>query len=388
MKERVERLELSAAVERFERNREITVAPKEKTSYRVIPAVVFGVLFGILVGCSRSEPEVQANLPPGTILLTGAGATFPSVLYNRLFAVYHDSHPKIVVKYAAIGSGEGVRRFIGKNIADEEKVDFGASDAAMSDAEIARADNNALMIPITAGCVVLAYNLPGFQGELKLSRKAYAGIFLGEIKKWNDPLIAQSNPGVKLPDLTIVTAVRQDGSGTTFAFTKNLDAISEKWRSQFGPATLVDWPGNAMRAKGNEGVAGLIGNSEGAVGYVGYEFAQKLGLKTAALENKNGKFVKASDESCLASLAAAEMPENLRAFISDPQGANSYPIVTFSWILLRKKYNPETANALRELFQWCLQEGQRYSPELGYVRVPASVSEKATAALNSIKAEG
>jgi phosphate transport system substrate-binding protein len=388
MKERVERLELSAAVERFERNREITVAPKEKTSYRVIPAVVFGVLFGILVGCSRSEPEVQANLPPGTILLTGAGATFPSVLYNRLFAVYHDSHPKIVVKYAAIGSGEGVRRFIGKNIADEEKVDFGASDAAMSDAEIARADNNALMIPITAGCVVLAYNLPGFQGELKLSRKAYAGIFLGEIKKWNDPLIAQSNPGVKLPDLTIVTAVRQDGSGTTFAFTKNLDAISEKWRSQFGPATLVDWPGNAMRAKGNEGVAGLIGNSEGAVGYVGYEFAQKLGLKTAALENKNGKFVKASDESCLASLAAAEMPENLRAFIPDPQGANSYPIVTFSWILLRKKYNPETANALRELFQWCLQEGQRYSPELGYVRVPASVSEKATAALNSIKAEG
>jgi len=111
-------------------------------------------------------------------------------------------------------------------------------------------------------------------------------------------------------------------------------------------------------------------------------------LKTAALENKNGKFVKASDESCLASLAAAEMPENLRAFIPDPQGANSYPIVTFSWILLRKKYNPETANALRELFQWCLQEGQRYSPELGYVRVPASVSEKATAALNSIKAEG
>ena len=366
----------------------IAVAPKEKTSYRVIPAVVFGVLLGILVGCSRSEPEVQANLPPGTILLTGAGATFPSVLYNRLFAVYHDSHPKIVVKYAAIGSGEGVRRFIGKNIADEEKVDFGASDAAMSDAEIARADNNALMIPITAGCVVLAYNLPGFQGELKLSRKAYAGIFLGEIKKWNDPLIAQSNPGVKLPDLTIVTAVRQDGSGTTFAFTKNLDAISEKWRSQFGPATLVDWPGNAMRAKGNEGVAGLIGNSEGAVGYVGYEFAQKLGLKTAALENKNGKFVKASDESCLASLAAAEMPENLRAFIPDPHGANSYPIVTFSWILLRKKYNPETANALRELFQWCLQEGQRYSPELGYVRVPASVSEKATAALNSIKAEG
>ncbi len=127
------------------------------------------------------------------------------------------------------------------------------------------------MVPMTAGCVVLAYKLPGFQGDLKLSRKAYAGIFLGEIKHWNDPLIAQANRGVKLPNLTIATVVRQDGSGTTFAFTKNLDAISEKWRSQFGPATLVNWPGNAMRGKGNEGVAGLIGKSDGAIGYVGYE---------------------------------------------------------------------------------------------------------------------
>ena len=137
-------------------------------------------------------------------------------------------------------------------------------------------------------------SLPGFQGSLSF-HAGLPGIFLGEIKKWNDPLIAQSNPGVKLPNLTIATAVRQDGSGTTFAFTKNLDAISEKWRNQFGPGTLVNWPGNAMRAKGNEGVAGLIGKSEGAIGYVGYEFARKLGLNTAALENKDGKFVKPSD---------------------------------------------------------------------------------------------
>ena len=260
--------------------------------------MVLVAFLAILAGCSRSEPEVQAKVPPGAILLTGAGATFPSVLYNRWFSVYHDSHPNVFIKYAAVGSGEGIRRFIGKNIADEERVDFGASDAAMSDAEIERANNNALMVPVTAGCVVLAYNLPGFQGDLKLSRKAYAGIFLGEIKQWNDPLIAESNPGVKLPNLTIATVVRQDGSGTTFAFTKNLDAISEKWRGQFGPGTLISWPGNAMRAKGNEGVAGLIGKSDGAIGYVGYEFARKIGLSTAALENKEGKFVKASDESC------------------------------------------------------------------------------------------
>jgi phosphate transport system substrate-binding protein len=189
--------------------------------------------------------------------------------------------------------------------------------------------------------------------------------------------------------LTIATAVRLDGSGTTFAFTKNLDAISEKWRNQFGPGTLINWPGNAMRAKGNEGVAGLVGKSDGAIGYVGYEFARKIGLNTAALENNEGKFVRASDESCRAALAAADVPENLRVFVPDPKGADSYPIVTFSWVLLRKKYkDPETAKAVRELFKWSLQDGQRYAPELGYVRVPGSVAEKAAVALNSIKAEG
>jgi phosphate transport system substrate-binding protein len=363
----------------------IAMAVKNSTSSRIIAPVIFVGLLAILAGCSRSEPEAQAKVSPGGVLLTGAGATFPSVLYNRWFNVYHDSHPNILIKYAAVGSGEGVRRFIGKNIADEERVDFGASDAAMSDAEIERANNNALMIPVTAGCVVLAYKLPGFQGDLKLSRRAYGGIFLGEIKQWNDPLIAQSNPRVKLPNLTIATVVRQDSSGTTFAFTKNLDAISEKWRSQFGPATLVNWPGNAMRGKGNEGVAGLIGKSDGAIGYVGYEFARKIGLDIAALENKDGKFVKPSEQSCGAALATADIPANLRLFVPDPSGADSYPIVTLSWILLRKSYqNTETANALRELFLWCLQDGQRHSHELGYVRLPASLAEKGLAVLNSI----
>ena len=373
-------------------NQKIVMAPNEKflvASFRLITALVLAAFLAILAGCSRSELEVQAKVPPGNVLLTGAGATFPSVLYGRWFAVYHHHNPNVVIKYAAVGSGEGIRRFIGKSVAEEERVDFGASDAAMSDVEIARADDNALMIPVTGGCVVLAYNLPGFQGDLRLSRKAYAGIFLGEIKQWNDPLIAQSNPGVKLPNLTIATAVRLDGSGTTFAFTKNLDAISEKWRDQFGPGTLINWPGNAMRAKGNEGVAGLVGKSDGAIGYVGYEFARKIGLNTAAIENKEGKFVKASDESCRAALAAADVPENLRVFVPDPKGADSYPIVTFSWVLLRKKYkDPETAKAVRELFQWSLKDGQRYAPELGYVRVPASVAEKAAAVLNSIKADG
>ena len=327
-------------------------------------------------------------MPPGTILLTGAGATFPAILYNRWIVAYHNSNPKIIIEYSPVGSGEGVRRFIGKNITEKETVDFGASDTAMSDMELASADDNALMIPVTAGCVVLAYNVPGFQGDLKLSRRAYAGIFLGEIKQWNDPLIAESNRGVNLPNLTMATAVRLDSSGTTFAFTKHLDAISEKWRGQFGSGTSIGWPGNARRAQGNQGVAGLIANSDGAVGYLGYEFARKMGLNTAALENKEGRFIKPSAESCRAALASAELPENLRVFAPDPKGAHSYPIVTYSWLLLRKKYkHSETANALREFIQWSLHDGQRYAPEVGYIQLPTAVADKAQAAVNKIQAD-
>jgi phosphate transport system substrate-binding protein len=357
--------------------------------------MVFAAAFCIsLLGCNQSklpakvdaaEVGSEQQVPSGSFVLKGAGATFPSLLYKRWFTVYHDNHPDTFVKYAAVGSGEGIRRFIGKDVAADEQVDFGASDAAMSDAQLAATDNTTLMVPATAGCVVLAYNLPGFNGELKLSRKAYAGIFLGEITNWNDPVIAQSNPGVKLPKLTIVTAVRQDGSGTTYAFTRNLDAVNEHWRSRFGPATLVNWPGNAMRAKGNEGVAGLIEKSAGSIGYVGYEFARRIGLDSATLENKEGKFVKASEQSCAEALATAELPADLRAFVPDPPGADSYPIATFSWILLRKSYkDAQTADAVRKLFQWSLQDGQRYASELGYVPLPAAVSEKALAAVNSI----
>jgi phosphate transport system substrate-binding protein len=255
----------------------------------------------------------------------------------------------------------------------------------MKDEDISRVDRGVLMLPVTAGGVTLAYNLPEVTTDLKLSRRAYAGIFLGEIKHWNDPAIARTNPGVKLPQLSIATVVRQDSSGTTFAFTKHLDAISEKWRSRHGPATLVNWPGNAMRAKGNEGVATRIKQSVGAIGYVGHEFATRLGLKTALLENREGKFVRPAAESCTLALGSAELPENLRLFLPDPAGPGSYPIVTFTWVLLYRSYpEAEKARAIRDLFRWCLDEGQRFSPELGYVQLPTSVREKAQKALQTI----
>jgi phosphate transport system substrate-binding protein len=356
----------------------------------MLPLLAVVMFVALLAACTKPATNAaEPALPAGSILLTGAGATFPSPLYSRWFTTYHQEYPQTYVKYSPVGSAEGVRRFIGKDIAEGETVDFGASDAAMQDPELAQADNNVLMLPATAGCVVLAYNLPDFHGTLRLSRQAYTGIFLGEIKNWNDPLIAQSNPGTKLPDLTIATVVRQDGSGTTFAFTKHLDAISERWRSQYGPATLVNWPGNAMRASKNEGVAGLIEKSEGSIGYVAYEFARRIALPVAILENKDGKFVEPSAESCAAALATVQLPDNLRAFVPDPSGENSYPIVTFSWILLHKKYaSAETAAAIRDLFRWCLLDGQKYAPALDYLPLPASVAQKALVALNSINSGG
>ena len=341
-------------------------------------------------GCSRSSPPAvvdetkpKESIPANATHLKGAGASFPALLYRRWFSAYHGINQGTYVTYETVGSSEGVRRFIGKGISAEQSVDFAASDAAMSDAEIARADNNVLMIPATAGCVVLAYNLPGYTGELRLSRRTYTAIFEGDIKDWSDPQIARDNPGVKFPHLTITTVVRQEGSGTTFAFTRNLDTISDKWRSRYGPATLVDWPGNAMRATGNEGVAGLIEESYGSIGYVGYEFARRIGLNFASLENKDAKFVKPSEQSCAKALATAAVPENLRMFVPDPPGTDSYPLVTFSWILLHKSYrNASTGDEVRRLLQWSLQDGQRYASELGYVALPPEVAKKALAALN------
>jgi phosphate transport system substrate-binding protein len=321
--------------------------------------------------------------PRDGLLLKGAGATFPSLLYKQWFETYQHDHPKTAISYDAVGSGEGIRRFIGANIKDSERIDFGASDAAMTDEQMAQVPGGALLLPLTAGCVTLSYNVPGLDGDLRLSRRAYAAMFLGEIQNWNDPLIAESNPGLNFPDLSLVTVVRQDASGTTYAFTKHLDAVNDAWRSRYGAANLVNWPGNAMRAEGNEGVAGRIQHSEGSIGYVGYEFAQRLGLRMALLENKKGEFVKPGDQSCTAALNSAEMPENLRVYVPDPTGPGVYPIVTFSWILLYKNYPPEKASALHDLFAWCLRSGQESAPALGFVRLPADPASKALAALDA-----
>ena len=356
--------------------------------HRVSSLLAVAALLLTASGCGdsgREEPAVTA--PAGTVTLRGAGSTLVVPLYKKWFAAYHADHPGVTIDYDGVGSGEGVRRFIGRNLAEAEKVDFGASDAAMTDEEIAASGKGAVMVPVTAGSVVLAYNLAEASGRLRLSREALAGIFLGDIRSWNDPRIARTNPGLKLPKLTIAPVVRLDASGTTFAFTKHLDAINEKWRGRFGAATLVNWPeeAKAMRGKGNEGVAADIQHAVGSIGYVGHEFARRLSLSMAALENREGRFVEPTEASGMAAFADAQMPDNLRLFVADPPGPDAYPIVTFSWILLYKSYGqPEKSEAMRELFRWTLTDGQKYAPELGFIPLPPSVTGPALAALNAV----
>jgi len=348
-------------------------------------AAICGV--AALAGCSQprahaAKPEVQA--PAGGILLSGAGGTFPERLYKDWFATYHEQHPTVAVAYEGVGSGEGVLRFLGRE-PDARPVDFGASDAAMTDQQIAAAPAGAVLVPVTAGMVVLAYNLPGV-GDLRLSRAACEGIFLGRVKTWDDPLIRRANPGVPLPSLSLTTAVRQDRSGTTFAFTKHLDAIGRDWSGRYGASTLVAWPGSAMRARGNEGVAGLVARSPGAIGYLDYASAHHAGLRMATLENRQGRFVSPTPEAGTAALASAELPDNLRLFVPDPPGAESYPIATLTWVLLRRSYDdPQRAEALRALFRWCLTSGQQRAAELGYLPLPPGVATRAVAALDSIQ---
>jgi len=360
---------------------------------QTVLAVLVGLGAAALWGCSagavpRKENAREATpaVPAGGVLLRGAGATFPSVLYEKWFALYQAGHPNAVIAYEAVGSGEGVRRFVEQHVDTDEQIDFGASDAAMRDDEIAAVARGAVLVPVTAGSVAVAYNLPGLPADLRLSRQAYIGIFSGEIRNWNDPRIARTNPGVKLPNLTIATVVRQDGSGTTFALTKHLDATSDAWRTRYGAATLVNWPGNSMRATGNEGVAARIKASIGSVGYVGYEFAHRAGLRVALLENRAGKIVAPSERSSSAALAGVELPDNLRLYVPDPAGDEAYPIVTLTWILLYGNYTDSPkAQALHDLFQWCLTDGQRYAADLGYTPLPSSLVQRSLAALDTVR---
>jgi len=313
--------------------------------------------------------------------LTGSGASFPAPLYQNWFVKLNEVVPKIQVNYQSVGSGAGVEQFT------KNTVDFGASDVAMKDEEIAKVSKGVLMLPMTAGSIVMAYNLPGVEG-LKISQANLADIALGKITKWNDPKIVADNPDLKLPDSPITFVHRSDGSGTTGVFTKYLSAISPEWKSSIGDGKSVQWPtakGKFIGGKGNEGVTAGIQQNQGALGYVEYGYAKNNGLMMASLQNKAGQFVQPDEKSASETLATVELPDNLRAFITNPDGEKSYPIVTYTWMLVFKKYDdPEKAKAMEAMIQYGLTEGQKQSAELGYVPLPATVVEKVAAAADAI----
>jgi phosphate transport system substrate-binding protein len=254
----------------------------------------------------------------------------------------------------------------------------------MSDEEMARSPRGAVLVPATAGSVVLAYNLPGVT-ELKLSRAALAGIFLGTIKKWNDPAIAAANPGLTLPATPINVAYRSDGSGTTYVFTQHLAAISPEFDDQVGFDKSVTFP-VGIGGKGNEGVTALIKQTPGTIGYVEYGFAEQNKIPMAAIENKSGNFVAPTAASGAAALASVELPENLRAWPVDTAAPDGYPISSFTWLLLYKKYDdPAKLKALKDFVTYALTEGQTLATSLGYIPLPESVVAKANAALGTVE---
>jgi len=314
---------------------------------------------------------------PTAVKLQGAGASFPAPLYSKWFKSYGAAHPEVQIDYQSVGSGSGVKSFIDKT------VDFGASDAAMSAEEIGRVDTGAQLLPMTAGSIVLTYNLEGVT-DLKLSREAYSGIFLGKVKQWNDPLIAKTNPGVKLPDKSINVVVRADSSGTTFVFTKHLSAISPEFAKSPGVNKMPNWS-VGTKSKGNEGVTASIKTTPGSIGYIEYGYALSQKMPMATLENKAGEYVAASTASGQAALASAQLPDDLIAWAPDPDSKDAYPIVTYTWVMCYKKYPDKAkADALKAFLLYGLTEGQKDSEPLGYIPLPAPVVEKVKLALQNV----
>lgn len=311
--------------------------------------------------------------------LNGSGATFPAPLYLRWASDFRKVSPNFPVNYQGVGSGAGVKDFMAN------LTDFGASDVAMTQDEVAKVGGNVLMLPATAGTIVLAYNIPGVASGLKLSRAVYSGLFLGTVKNWNDPAIAKENPGVTLPNLPVTVVTRSDGSGTTAVVTGHLSAISPDFSSNVGSGKSVTWP-VGVAGKGNDGVTAMVKQTPGAIGYVEYGYAVNNKLTMASLQNKSGAFVFPTIESGAATLSSVALPDNLRVFMNDPEGINDYPIVTFSWLLVRKVYNaPAKAVAIRAFVEYGLTAGQAVAPSLGYITLPSAVVTKVRTALETVR---
>ena len=303
--------------------------------------------------------------------LNGAGATFPYPIYSKWFNEYHKLHPEVEINYQSIGSGGGIRQVLAGT------VDFGASDGPMTDEQLAQAKIKILHIPTVLGAVVPAYNVPGVSGELRFSPTTIADICLGKITSWNDPAIEKDNPGVKLPSQSIVLVHRSDGSGTNYIFTDYLSKVSPEWQSQVGKGTSVKWP-VGLGAKGNEGVAGMIRQMQGAFGYVELIYALQNHIAYGAIRNSAGSWLKGSLEGATAAAASVKnMPADYRVSITNAPGKDAYPISSFTWLLIPVQSKDATrGKIIVDFLNWMLNDGEKMTSQLDYASLPDNVASK------------
>jgi phosphate transport system substrate-binding protein len=315
----------------------------------------------------------------GGLLVNGAGATFPYPLYSKWFAEYNKLRPELKFNYQSIGSGGGIQQITAGT------VDFGATDATMTDEEIAKIPD-VVHVPTVLGAVVITHNAP--IPSLRLTPELLASMFLGKVTRWNDPAIAKVNPGVQLPDLAITVARRSDGSGTTFVFTDYLAKVSPAWKSEVGAGKSVRWP-VGLGGKGNEGVTGLVKQTPGAIGYVELAYANQNKLALAALQNRDGAFVTPSLEATSAAAAGVAIPDDFRVSITDAAGKGSWPISAFTYILVRKgQADGQKGPALVRFLWWATHEGQKLAAPLDYAPLPAAVVAKVEKALQGVTVQG
>jgi phosphate transport system substrate-binding protein len=312
--------------------------------------------------------------------LNGAGATFPYPMYSKWFSEYHKAHPEVEINYQSIGSGGGIRQVLAGT------VDFGASDGPMTDEQLAQSKTKILHVPTVLGADVPAYNIAGVTGELKFTPEALAGIFLGKITAWNDPAIAKANPGVKLPGDQIVVIHRSDGSGTTYIWTDYLSKVSPEWQSQAGKGTSVKWP-VGLGGKGNEGVAGMIRQMQGSVGYIELIYAVQNKITYGTVRNAAGEFVKASLDSVTAAAASIKsMPADFRVSITNAPGKDAYPISSFTWLLIpAQSKDAAKGKIIADFLNWMVDDGQKMTADLTYAPLPEGVATKVKAEIKQVQ---
>lgn len=313
--------------------------------------------------------------------INGAGATFPNPIYSKWFSEYSQQHPDVKINYQPIGSGGGIRQV------SEGTVDFGATDGPMSDAQLSASKVKVVHIPTVLGAVVPVYNLPGLNVELKFSQDALAGIYLGKITSWNDPYLQKENPGVSLPNQPILVVHRTDGSGTTYIFTDWLSKVSPEWKDKVGKGTAIGWP-VGVGGKGNEGVAAMVRQAPYAIGYVELIYAEQTKMQFGMVRSHDGKFLKASTAGVTAAAAAdlKSIPADYRVSITDASGPDSYPIASFTWLLIPSPAKDQAkGKAIQGFLNWMLEHGESEAAGLTYAPLPKAVADRVHQTIANLK---